>query len=329
MRLAFIGGCGHHYLRGGLEALRPQVAVASDGVDAAAARRVADAMPGAQWYDDADAMLDGFKPDVVSVGAVYARNGHWAAQALQRKIPVVSDKPVATEWTMLDRVRDAARSGGVPLITEFNFRSTPAFRAAREAVVRDCLGPIALATAQKSYRFRTRPPWYAQRELYGGTLLWIASHGIDAVVFVIGRRYAAVTGSSGNCSKPEYGSMEDHTASLFDLDGGGAAVVHADFLRPPGAPTHGDDRLRIVGGRGVVEVRDGRCTLIGGDDQPCDITEWGGQPQSWRDMLDAAQGDTTWYSTQRSLGMAAILLAARDAADRRTRIDLDPQWSVA
>jgi predicted dehydrogenase len=328
MRLAFIGGNGHHYLRGALEELRPEAAVAPDGVDAEPARALAARLPGAKWFDDAAVMLDTFKPEVVSVGAVYARNGVWATEALRRGIAVVSDKPVATSWEVLDQLRETAAKADVPLVTEFNFRSSGAFRAAHEAVKRGAIGKVVLATGQKSYRFGTRPAWYAHRELYGGTLPWVASHAIDAVVFASGRRLSAAAGSAGNCSKPDYGSMEDHTVSLFEFEGGGAAVVHADYLRPAKAPTHADDRLRLAGERGVIEVRDERCVLLSADEEPRDVTEWGGEPQAWRDLFDAAQGDTTWYGTQRSLGMAAILLAARDAADQRQRIELDPAWSV-
>ena len=48
----------------------------------------------------------------------------------------------------------------------------------------------------------------------------------------------------------------DDTVSLFEFAGGATGIVHADFLRPAKAPTHGDDRLRVVGGTGTIEVRD-------------------------------------------------------------------------
>lgn len=327
MRIGLIGGNGHHYLRGALATLRPGVAVAGDGADDDAARRLADGLDGARWFDDAAAMLDQFKPDVASIGAVYAHNGRWAIEAMQRRIPTVSDKPIATDWATLNTLRSVA--GRTPLITEFNFRSDAAFRAATLCVREKRVDPVLLVTGQKSYRFGTRPPWYARRELYGGTIPWIASHAIDAAVFVTGRRLAAVAGAAGNGSRPDYGTMEDHAACLFEYEGGGVALIHADFLRPAGAPTHGDDRLRIAGGRGVVEVREGRCVLMHESDPPQDVTARGGEPVIWRDLLDAARGDTTWYGTERSLGMAAILLAARDAADGRRRVELDPAWSIA
>jgi len=38
--------------------------------------------------------------------------------------------------------------------------------------------------------------------------------------------------------------------------------VNIDYLRPVAANSHGDDRLRLVGERGVVEVRGGKAYVI-------------------------------------------------------------------
>ena len=38
--------------------------------------------------------------------------------------------------------------------------------------------------------------------------------------------------------------------------------VSADFFRPEGAPTHDDDRIRIVGTEGILEYREGVVTKI-------------------------------------------------------------------
>ena len=100
MKIAFIGGWGHHCLRQLVKEPPEQLslAVAGDGLDAVAAHKVADGLPQAKWFDDASRMLDEFRPDAVSVGAVYAHNGRWIEEALRRGLPTVSDKPVAASW---------------------------------------------------------------------------------------------------------------------------------------------------------------------------------------------------------------------------------------
>src|SRR5690606_21796377 len=177
-------------------------------------------------------------------------------------VPVVSDKPIATTWQQYDRLVALAKKTDAPLVTEFDMRVAAPFMAAHQAVKRGAIGRLVLATGQKSYRFGHRPSWFGRRDQFGGLMLWVASHAIDFLSFCSGATYKRVIGVQGNLSKPDYPEMEDHCVAMFELDGGAHAVVHADYLRPDGAPTHGDDRLRLVGTDGVIEIRRGRCELI-------------------------------------------------------------------
>lgn len=325
MRLAFIGGVGHLYLKGSVDdsvcGIEGPVAVAGDGYDNEAARRLAERL-GAVWYDDYRRMLDAHKPDVVNLGTLYGYAGDIAADVLERGVSVVGDKPIAANWQQLDRLRRVTADGKAALITEFNMRSSSGFRAARQAVREGLIGEVIFASAQKSYRFGTRPAWYGRRETFGGLMLWVAGHAIDFIAFCSGRRYARVTATGGNHSRPDYPEMEDHVAALFELVGGGTAVVRADYLRPSGASTHGDDRLRLAGSKGIIEIQGGRCHLI--TDQPSrDITESVMVEPAHRELLAAVRGQCTdIYSTQHSLEMAAILLHTRDAQDKRQWVQI-------
>src|SRR5207237_4103345 len=100
------------------------------------------------------------------------------------------------------------------------------------------IGTPILAVAQKSYRFARRPGWYADRGLYAGTMLWIASHGIDVMRFALEDPVVAVTGRQGNVARPEFGSMEDHCVALWQFQSGATGVVHADYSRPDSATQH-------------------------------------------------------------------------------------------
>ena len=293
------------------------VSVAGDSVDDERARAFAASLGEVRWFDDARDMLDTARPDVVSIGAVYARNSEWSAAALERDIPVVSDKPVAASWEALHRLRALTAGTQRILLTEFPFRALPEFRAARAAVADGLIGDVVLATAQKSYKFGTRPSWYDDRALYGGTLIWIASHGIDVLRFTTGQPMRPLFGRQGNLSQSDYPTFEDHVLCAFGLEGGGSGLVHADFLRPAGAETHGDDRLRLAGSRGLVEVRAGRCLLTTEDRPERDITESVPATPVYQALLAAlAAGGTDAYSTAASLEMAELLLQSRDVADR-------------
>jgi predicted dehydrogenase len=316
MKIAFIGGSGHHYLSRMSSVSQHELASAPDGYDDAASSAFASKLPGAKTFSSVKDLLDVFKPDVVSIGAVYAHQSEFACMCLERDIPAVCDKPVAANWTQLDRLHQLIDGTGRKLITEFDFRAKKEFRSARDAVKSGLLGEIALITGQKSYRWGTRPTWYSTRDHYPSTLMWIGCHAIDAISFVAGRRMKSVTARQRNVTRPEYGSAEDHATATYALDNGGTAVIHADYLRPAKAPTHGDDRLRVAGSKGVLEVRSEKCMLITADEEEKDITDRMQGQEPGIAMLEAAMGKSDeFFSTRASLEMAEILLHSRDAAD--------------
>ncbi len=315
MRIGFIGGSGHHYLRGCLKTAGIEAAWASDGLATSAAESAARSSGVTRFDDDARKMFDTFKPDVVSIGAVFSLNGDWAIECATRSIPVVSDKPVATTWEQLQQLREASR--GRIILTEFPFRTEAPFRAARQAIQQGSIGKPVLTSVQKSYRLGTRPPWYGQRETFGGLVLWVASHAIDLIPFVTGDHYARVTGRGANLSHPEYPQMEDHVALMMEMDSGASAVIHADYLRPAAASTHGDDRLRVIGSAGLIEVRDDKCTLTTSASGQTDITDSAGALPMHEALLAAINGDASLYSTEQTLSMAETLLRMREAVDRQ------------
>lgn len=325
MKFGFIGGNGHHYLRAAMGEGDSAV-VSHDGVDEAAARSWRERMlagQGGDWIESPERLLES-GIEVLSVGAVYGVNNKWVCAALEAGIPVVSDKPLATTREQLEKLKvvvrkSAGKSGGGVVVTEFDMRCRAEFAAARKAVREGRIGEVTLATGQKSYRWGNRPEWYKNRELYGGTILWVAAHAIDAIAFATGLEMKAVGGVCGNVSHPEYGSVEDYTVTTYQIGGKAGGVVHADYLRPASAPTHGDDRIRVAGTGGVLEVREGRCVLIGKEGVQ-DITGECEARVPGKVMLADAlgRGDGT-YGTEHSLALAELLLASREATDPGAR----------
>ena len=53
---------------------------------------------------------------------------------------------------------------------------------------------------------------------------------------------------------PKMKETEDSATVLLQCAGGATASARLDYLRPNTAPTHGDDRLRVAGTEGVLEV---------------------------------------------------------------------------
>ena len=135
-------------------------------------------------------------------------------------------------------------------------RFSPAFYHGAKMVREGAIGDLKMITAQKSYVYGTRPDWYGIPELYGGTIPWVGIHAMDWIADFSGKRFLDVCAQSIG-SNPEMAAV-----CQFTLEDGLIAAANLDFYRPECAPTHGDDRVRCVGTKGVLEVRDGKILLM-------------------------------------------------------------------
>ena len=317
VRVASIGGAGHFNIKRGFGQIQglTYVAAASDGYGEP---RPLAALPESSIYADYRTMLDEVRPDVATLGCWYAHNGEVALECLRRGIHVVTDKPALNTWEEWEQAtRLCGENPELVFITEFPMRMTPAIRAAHDAVRAGRIGRPVLVRAQKSYRFGVRPDFFKRREHFSGLVMWVASHAIDYASWASGLDYVSFQGLQGNLSRPDYGEMEDHVALLAQMSDGVTGVITADYLRPAAAPTHGDDRLRIAGTQGIVEVMDGVCTLVTADAAPAIIGQGEATALAVASEYVAALrgGGSSFFSTTEILRMARALLAARDAVD--------------
>ncbi len=101
----------------------------------------------------------------------------------------------------------------------------------------------------------TRPPWYFERERYGGILTDIGSHQIDQFLHFTGSTTAEIAHALvENTTRPEYPEFQDFgEVTLRSPQGHG--YVRVDWFTPDGLPTWGDGRLFLLGTEGTIEVR--------------------------------------------------------------------------
>jgi hypothetical protein len=78
---------------------------------------------------------------------------------------------------------------------------------------------------------------------------------VDLMRYCSGRDMVQAAGFNGRVGFPELKEMDNITATVFKLDNGGAGALRMDFLRSATADTHGDDRLRLAGLKGVLEYQ--------------------------------------------------------------------------
>lgn len=212
-------------------------------------------LSGVHMYSDYQDML---QREALDIAAVCNDNGARAAAVIacaERKLHIVSEKPLGVSRAEFELVRQAVARHEVKLTMLLPMRFWPNFVAMRRIVESGEIGEVAQVASQKSYRTTEWPQWKSRRSTYGSTILWIGPHAIDLIRHVGGREIVEAVSLQAHIGAPELGEMENSTGTLFRLDNGGVATMRLDFLRPDAAPTHEDDRLRVAGTKGVVEFQ--------------------------------------------------------------------------
>jgi predicted dehydrogenase len=223
----------------------------------------------ARQYADWRQMLDKEKLDVVGVCNANSHHSGTILDALARGLHVIAEKPIATEEPALEKVREAvARSKG-KFTSILPMRFSPPYLALAEIVRSGELGEIIQLDSQKSYKTSgERPAWFYKRSTYGGTMAWIGIHMIDLMIHITGRDFVEAFGYQNHIGFPETGDTENITATVFRMDNGGVALLRMDYLRPQSAKTHGDDRLRIAGTKGIAEYMEATGVTVMSDKRP-------------------------------------------------------------
>ncbi|MCL4795827.1 MAG: Gfo/Idh/MocA family oxidoreductase [Bryobacteraceae bacterium] len=207
---------------------------------------------GARIYESAAELL---AKEQIDLAAVCNDNGARASVALdclRRGLPVIAEKPLALTLDDLNSLRGQVEKGR-KLTSLMKMRTDPWFLAIRACVERGDLGEIVQVSSQKSYKAMGPGDWRTQAETFGGTLPWIGIDLIDLMRWASGREFVETVTLQNRIGFGNLGAVDNSVASLFRLDNGGMATMRIDYLRTPGAPTHGDDRLRIAGTEGVAE----------------------------------------------------------------------------
>lgn len=267
-------------------------------------------------------MFDTLNPDIAVINSHFYLNAHIAIEAINRGISVYIEKPVATTFEELERLYDAYSKSNVHLSTMFGIRYTPHFWTAWNVVNNGAIGDIRLIFAQKSYKLGTRPDFYKMRNTYGGTIPWVGSHAIDWVWWFSKKKFKNVYAFHSNKFNNNNGDLEVSATCQFTLEEDISALVSLDYLRPSNAPTHDDDRIRVVGTNGIVEIRQEKVYLINDSNNGVNCVDLLDAPTVFYDFISEVRGQgKCMVSAQDAFYITKACLLARQSADEKKVIE--------
>ena len=252
-------------------------------------------------------------PDICIVNSIPGLNAGFAINALKHGCAVFCEKPLATDMERLAGLYEAYRASGRHLAAMFGTSFTPHVSAAKKAV--GLIGSPMLITAQKSYKLGRREDYYFDRGLFGGIIPWVSIHSLDWMYSITKLLPEGADAVCRTVDIPGRGEMEIEAVCIFSFGNGAVMSCTADYLRPAAAPTHDDDRMRIAGSDGVLEISKGTVRIIDKDGERLIENEPAGD--IFEDFISGMRGLPCENTAEKAFALTKAALEARDSADRK------------
>ncbi len=300
-------------MKAGLNASLAAIAPGSAGEDMQGLIQKTDA----KLYDCWEDMLDKEKPDIAVVNPWFCDVKKISAECLKRGIHTYSEKPLAITAEDMNELYEVYKNSNASLGCMLNLNCCDWFRTVEAAIADGEIGNVRAIHGQKSYRMGVRGEHYRTRALYGGTIPWIGIHAIDWVLR-LGGKCKWVSAVHTAIENRGHGDMESAGSVLLALENGVVGTCDIDYLRPTGSARHDDDRLRVTGTKGMIEVVDGVVTLENDEKKRVLPLKTGVNP--FVRFVNALGTDEAGKLAEEAFEDTRISLLARQAADEERAV---------
>ena len=170
-----------------------------------------------------------------------------------------TDKPPFTTLAQLEQARQLVRETGKKYMCDYSERlHTEAGWQAGEMLREGAIGRVlqVLILAPHNLGRGGRPPWFWQKEKFGGILTDIGSHQIEQFLTYTGATDGTINFARvDNFANPDAPTFEDFGEVSFTMNNGASCYCRLDWFNPKGLRTWGDGRTFILGTDGYIEVR--------------------------------------------------------------------------
>ena len=278
--------------------------------------------------EDRRRILEDPSIDMVLISAVPADRAGLAIEAMEASKDVMVDKPGCTTMDQLERLRGVqARTGRIWTVNFSERFEVPAVTRAESLIFGGAIGRViqTVGLGPHKQNLRTRPPWYFERERYGGILCDIGSHQIDQFLHLTGSTEGEVVHAHvENSTMPERPGFQDYGEMTLRAPGA-HGFVRVDWFTPDGLPTWGDGRLFVLGTEGTIELRKytdigrphatNRLFLVNGEENAMIECDDAGLPYFGRLIADVRDRTETAVSQAHTFRVSELALRAQTMAE--------------
>ena len=172
----------------------------------------------------------------------------------------ITDKAPLTTLEQLDQAKEMVKKTQKKYMCYYSERlHVESAIFAGELIAQGAIGKVIQVMGMGPHRVgapSTRPPWFFQKEKYGGILCDIGSHQIEQFLFYAGCKDAKVVHSQvANYNHPDFPELEDFGDAVLQGDNGATQYFRVDWFTPDGLQSWGDGRSFILGTEGFIEQR--------------------------------------------------------------------------
>lgn len=330
MRICFIGEVGH--VQYALTTIRHQetckVVGVAPGSDQENVDKLYDSLcdmgSNPVKFESYIEMLDTLQPDIAVVSCIFKDHAKVSAEALIRGIHVFVEKPLATTLDDLVMLKQVYQQSGRCLAPMFGMRYSAPFITAWQEVKNQKVGKIRSIQVQKSYKLGQRDAFFKQRNTYGGSISWVGSHAIDLAYWFSGEQFKSVFALQSTQDNQQHGELEMSACCQFQMTNEVFATVNLDYFRPSNADSHADDRIRVVGTRGVLEVRHGAVYLTNDERHGEQMIPLLNGEEIFEDFLNQVQGNgSSRIAAEDAFTVTDACLRATASADQGKVIEFE------
>jgi myo-inositol 2-dehydrogenase/D-chiro-inositol 1-dehydrogenase len=234
-----------------------------------AAAAVAEAT-GARQARDADEALSAKDVDAVLIASSTNTHLDLLERAVEAGKAVLCEKPIDLDLAKVDACWQRIKQRNATIMTGFNRRFDPSFRALRDRVLQGEIGKLEqLVITSRD----PSPPPVAYIQVSGGMFRDMTIHDFDMARYLMGE-IVSVFAVGANLVEPAIKSAGDIDAAMIILESADGALCHINNSR---RCTYGyDQRIEVFGELGMLQAANQR---------PTSIQAWGAKATAAKDPV--------------------------------------------
>lgn len=173
--------------------------------------------------------------EVVACGDVYGRRGSILIRAMEASRHVIADKPLCTRLSELDRIESLSKQKGLRVGCMLDLVDLAPFQTLHSLLKDGAIGEVhAISFAgQHPLSYGSRPAWYFEEGMHGGTINDIAIHAVDCIPWLTGQPIVEVTAARAwNARLEMVPFFQDGAMLMLRLANNAGVLGDVSYLTP-------------------------------------------------------------------------------------------------